>query len=300
MTVPELRPRNASELVDATFQLARAHYVPLLVLSAIMTAPTLVVSVLASRVIREITVSGSALPGPGALGPQLATYAALLVASLWYFVIDGAMVWYAAEAYLGRTVEPAAALRQAFSRAGRLIGSNVARLLFIALGMLVPLIAIFVAAAGLGTSNMSRSPGTALVLGIVVLAAVGVMMGWLLFVFARYIVATPVLMLEEAGAIRALRRSSELMVGARRKTAVVLVLALCVYVALSLLASVPVGLMKATTASQLVRSLVQTLLYPLFACLVTLIYYDRRIRKEAFDIELMTSALGAEHGADAA
>jgi hypothetical protein len=57
--------------------------------------------------------------------------------------------------------------------------------------------------------------------------------------------------------------------------------------------AVPLGLTRATALSQVGRVIVQVLLYPLFATLVAVVYYDQRVRREAFDIELMTNSLGA-------
>ena len=42
----------------------------------------------------------------------------------------------------------------------------------------------------------------------------------------------------------------------------------------------------------LLTQIVQILLYPVLAVTVTLLYYDLRIRKEGFDIEMMASELG--------
>jgi hypothetical protein len=39
--------------------------------------------------------------------------------------------------------------------------------------------------------------------------------------------------------------------------------------------------------------LVQMLVYPLFNCALTIAYYDQRIRKEGFDLELLASRLRA-------
>ena len=39
--------------------------------------------------------------------------------------------------------------------------------------------------------------------------------------------------------------------------------------------------------------LVQMLIYPLFNCALTIAYYDQRIRKEGFDLELLASRLRA-------
>ena len=37
--------------------------------------------------------------------------------------------------------------------------------------------------------------------------------------------------------------------------------------------------------------LIQTFIYPLFYCVLTVAYYDLRVRKEGFDLELLASAL---------
>jgi hypothetical protein len=299
MTVPELRPRTSSELVDATFQLARAHYVPLLVLSAILAAPSLVVSVLAHQVIVGMTVVGATgrFGGTSDVGAQIATGVALVVAYLWYCVIDGAIIWYAAQAYLGQPVEPGVAVRRALDRAGRLIGTNLLRLLYLGLGSLVPLFFIGILAGVLIPRGVARqSAAAALFAGLAVLAIFVFVMGWVLFMFARYVIAPAVVMLEERGAVGALRRSAELMVGARRRTAVTFIVVGAIYVALLLLVTVPLGLLKSTAVSALASTMVRAALYPLFASLVTLIYYDRRVKKEAYDIELMSGSLGAAPG----
>jgi hypothetical protein len=40
-----------------------------------------------------------------------------------------------------------------------------------------------------------------------------------------------------------------------------------------------------------VSGLVQMLIYPLFYCVLTVTYYDLRVRKEGFDLELLASSL---------
>jgi hypothetical protein len=306
MTVPELRPRSTSELVDATFQLVRPHYVPLLVLSAILVAPSLLVSVLAHEVLVGLSTVGIGTRSPQALGPQLVAGAGLFAAYLWYTVVDGAVVWYAARAYLGEPVEAGVALRRALSRAGALMGTSLLRLLYIMAVVFVPtvlvgvVVGVVAAFAGLGARSSQQGSGTMIALGgLGVLLVLGVI-AWALVVFARYVVAPAVVMMEDRGGMAALRRSAELMVGARTRTALLFVLVIAIYVALSLLVTVPLGLFKSTVLSTLAGTLVRAALYPLFAALVTLIYYDRRIRKEALDIELMSGSLGTAHGADAA
>ena len=38
-------------------------------------------------------------------------------------------------------------------------------------------------------------------------------------------------------------------------------------------------------------SLLQVLIYPLLYCVLTVAYYDLRVRKEAFDLEVLASGL---------
>ena len=40
-----------------------------------------------------------------------------------------------------------------------------------------------------------------------------------------------------------------------------------------------------------VGGIVQMLIYPLFYCVLTVLYYDLRVRKEGFDLELLASSL---------
>ena len=41
------------------------------------------------------------------------------------------------------------------------------------------------------------------------------------------------------------------------------------------------------------QSLLQVLITPLFYCLLTVAYYDLRVRKEAFDLEVLASSLAS-------
>jgi hypothetical protein len=40
-----------------------------------------------------------------------------------------------------------------------------------------------------------------------------------------------------------------------------------------------------------IGGLVQIFIYPLFYCVLTVTYYDLRVRKEGFDLELLASQL---------
>ncbi|MEZ0333151.1 MAG: hypothetical protein ACAI18_04020, partial [Gemmatimonadales bacterium] len=45
------------------------------------------------------------------------------------------------------------------------------------------------------------------------------------------------------------------------------------------------------TVTVVLAGLVQLLVYPLFYCVLTVAYYDLRVRKEGFDLEVLASTL---------
>jgi len=123
----------------------------------------------------------------------------------------------------------------------------------------------------------------------------------------RWSLAIPAKVLEDKDASAALTRSSELTVGRRGRVFVVWLLFITLSIGVSLLLQWPIEL--AAGASNLlaiqradaiwrVASLVATfvsqcLVGPLATIAFSLLYYDERVRKEAFDLQLMMSTLDA-------
>ena len=117
--------------------------------------------------------------------------------------------------------------------------------------------------------------------------------------------AVPVVVLEPGmSASAALSRSWELTRGSRwRISGLGFTLLVLLYVpfvavtglfALMLPHSAVNALGQASVASIVVLTiggLVQMLIYPLFYCVLTVTYYDVRVRKEGFDLELLASSL---------
>lgn len=166
-----------------------------------------------------------------------------------------------AEAYLGGRLTP----QQAFSRAtpflGRLITAAFLSALLYAVGLL-----LFV------------------VPGLIMICAL--------------IVTAPALVLEnQPSATSAMGRSWQLTSGFRwRIFGAILVALLLVVVPAIALGAVGgvVGIASEDAALAMVlllQSLLQLLAYPFFYVLTTLFYYDLRIRKEAYDLEMLASGL---------
>ena len=117
---------------------------------------------------------------------------------------------------------------------------------------------------------------------------------WFAYFFARFAAATSAIVLEDVGVDKALSRSSALTRGLKWHVLRTYLIMFALYMVLG------VGLMMviALTQSVVITTVSQTLLvivgYPIVGLTEMLLYYDLRIRKEGFDIEVMAGALDAQ------
>jgi len=174
-------------------------------------------------------------------------------------LVRGATIWVVSEAYLGRTPRLGPALRFTGARMGQLFGASVA--------------------AGF----MTVMAALALVIPGIVVAC-------------GYAVVTEVAALERSSG--ALRRSWDLTRGFRWKALGLWVIALALVAGLVIGAAFLAAMVEALfgkgeTLSTVVVALVSLLVYPLLSCVFTLFYYDLRVRKEGFDLEMLSQQLGA-------
>jgi hypothetical protein len=134
--------------------------------------------------------------------------------------------------------------------------------------------------------------GVAVAIALAVLAAVA---------FLRLFLVTHVIVLEEARGVVALRRSWDLMRGNFWRAVLILIFSFVVAIVLSLLLGFPGKLLGGMIGGGAGLALVQVfdklstvLLTPLYAIAFTLLYYDSRIRSEAFDLAMMAQSLGGD------
>ena len=111
-----LRPRSATEIVDATFRLSRATYPALVTVTGVIVAPALLL-----KLILPFDASG--------LGE--------VFARLLFAVSDGAVIAIASGAYLGGAADAGTGLRAVRGRVARLIFASLARNILIAIGLLL-------------------------------------------------------------------------------------------------------------------------------------------------------------------
>lgn len=124
MALPALRPRSPSELVDAAFQILRAHYPQFLMCSALAYLPWLVIDLVR-------------VGDPMRLDSINITKNLLLALGWWLeFAFMGAVLLVcASQAFLGEPVDVGAAVRRTLSRTPLLLFAAVLRFMLIFIGL---------------------------------------------------------------------------------------------------------------------------------------------------------------------
>jgi uncharacterized membrane protein len=249
-----LRPLTVGEILDTSFSLYRRHFGALATVALVCTGVPLVL-----RLFLEAS-------GGFFLNITLGLLYALCLVVL-NLVATAATVFIVSESYLGRPLSAREALQRSTPYIGRILVCSLLMALAVGLGFLL----LFI-------------PG--------VILAVGLAM------------AIPAVVLEpRASASGALSRSWELTRGARWRIfglgVTLLVLLYVPVVAIGglfalilpgsggMFGGASVGVVTAIA----IGGIVQMFIYPLFYCVLTVTYYDLRVRKEGFDLELLASTL---------
>jgi hypothetical protein len=278
----ELRPRLASEIVDGAFQLYRRHFSDLVTLSALVFAP---------YVLLQLLLVGGA-DAPAGLAESM-----ILVGLAWVFgsIADAAIVLSVSNSYLRDDPDAGGALRQTLARIGTVLLAVMAKWAIIGAGMAAAIIAgaIF-SALVVGASVATGAPAPTTLLGVVIaLILILLSLPLALYFYARYFAVPATVMLEGVGVRAGLRRSKELSRGFKRKVLSALGLSALVLVIMQAALSALFALVPGPSViGFLLGQAVTVVAYPVLGIITTLLYYDARIRKEGFDIEVMAAELG--------
>jgi hypothetical protein len=262
-----LRPLTVGELLDRTFFLYRGHFRVFLGMAALPNLVPLAFQL--SRLVIE--------PGPGGFLFEIFWIpASLLVYLVTIAVSQGATIIAVSQIQLGRDTSIAEAFAAVRSRIGDLS--------VIVLGMSVRI-----------------------GLGILLLIVPGIVLS------IRWALTVPVAVLEHRGLRESLARSSELTKGHRWRVFLISGLIIVLIYIVALLVQVPLMVVLGVSQGQPLRPgelspsaqiaipvagfLTQSVLSPIMTIALSLVYYDERVRKEAFDLEHMMQQLDAAAGA---
>lgn len=236
MTAIALRPRSATEIIDASFQLLRRYYTQLVAVAVVALLPYIVIVAL---------TGGMGTESPTIILQFLAQWLCAALA-------EAAVIAGVSQAYLEGSVDIQHALLSTVGRLPTIILAG----LFRGVAILLATLALFF-------------PG--------------------IYVTLRTFAIIPVVVLEEKSAGEGFRRSWDLAKGEVWKVFVTLLLAWLIFFVLYLLLVMIAGVLasRSARASSLIVAMLLALVYPITGVVTTLLYYDIRVRREGFDLELL-------------
>ncbi len=297
--VEPLRPMSTGQVLDHTFALYRKNFLLFLGIASIGPAAYLIFQL--------ITVGSAAVPvGPrrvAAAGASLAfgIVAGVIVMMAGMAIAHAATVKAVAAVHLGRETSIAGAYRALSGRVFRVLGV----FLLVALISGAAAAVIIFAAVMIGTVAVvgGAKAGTAgTILGAIVGIAAAVVGGIVaIAIYIRYSLSVQACVVEDLGITASLKRSAVLSKGSRSRILAVYF----VFGVLSYIVAFGLGAIAGGAGALLHnRILAMILIYaatfvagsltgPLATIGISLLYYDERIRKEAFDLQLMMSSLDA-------
>jgi len=229
----------------------------------------------------------------GGTEQHLALYfLALLISNFGGLFLTAAAIRVISDSYMGRPPD----LGEALS----LGASKIWPLFVVGFGkgiIMVLLFAVIGVIASLAIPAMVSGGGGVAAVLFMVLAFFGGC--WFIaFVLCGYAVTTPIVVLETlGGAFDAFGRSWDLTRGFKRKIFGIAVVAFLMIYLPILVIGILGGYFRLTApamgqAIEVLSAALPIIVYPLFSCIVTLIYYDLRVRREAFDLQVLGQQLG--------
>ena len=315
---PRLRPMSISDMLDAAFRLYRRHFLTFIGIVALLQVPMAILQFAAQLPYMQAMQRFTARPpvlAPGAspldLFPfaQLLPYYALIFGLsifqylLVYNLMTGALANAISRSYLGQPISILSAYNIGFKRFFALIAASL--IPFAVSLAFVALIAgcAFGAFYTLGVrTNEQPNIGLAIAAGIGLFGVI--ILGGLagLFFYVRLILTTQAIVLEGQGPLAGLARSWRLVGQAFWRSLGIFVLVYAFIYIVSLVVQLPLvaagalfGMLFNTDG--LYQSIVSLITYgvlilvlPLQFIIFTLLYYDLRIRKEGYDLELTVQA----------
>jgi hypothetical protein len=266
---PQLRPLSIGETLDAGFRLLRARFgtlivcvlvpmVPLSIIATVIEASTNDQAFDVNATTTSTTDDGAVIAGTLISALIQGAAAALAIAACFRVV---------SSAYLGERAEAGPSLRYGLSR-------------------LLPLIVAYIT------------------LSIVLAISALFLLIPAIFLGVKWCVTFAAIVAERAGPFSAMGRSWELTGGHWWRTfgtlLVVGLIALVLYLAVvaglggTIAASEDMSEVTYATLATALTVILFAILYPLVASIITVIYYDLRVRNEGFDLQLLAQGVGAD------
>ena len=303
--VVPLRPLGVGEILDGAISYIRRDPKTVLGISAVIALVIALFQFVAlAATSRSLSVSTSATASPedalaGSLGSATASLVQYAVSGILGVVATGLLTVVMGQAVLGRRVTAGQAWQRTKARFWALLGLTLLVSLIVGATFVVGI--LLAALVGWGVSNASI--GLGVLVGVVVGVGVAALAAWL---SVKLLLAPAALILENAGVTLSMRRSWALVQGAWWRTFGIYLLGSILAAVVSSVLAIPFAVLGAVTSfssiqngqlpltytlsTSLATLVSTTIVLPFTSGIVSLLYIDRRIRREALDIELARAA----------
>jgi hypothetical protein len=292
-----LRPLGVGEILDGAIAYVRGNPVVTLGFSAVVITITQLVELPVSSSLNSATTAavgdGTRVPAQADIAGLLwRTLAGAVVSGLVSFVattvLTGLLIMVLGQAVLGRRMSLRSGWAATRPRLPGLLGLTLLSTLILVLVVAAGFVPLLI--AGLAGSN---SGGTVLA----AIAALLVVCGIAVWLGTLWSMITPAYVLEGIPALRAFRRSTELVRGQWWRVFGILLLGGLIATVVSLILALPFGVVATlvggpgSTGYSVVTAIgaiaAGTVTAPFSAGITGLLYFDQRMRREAFDLELL-------------
>jgi hypothetical protein len=302
------RAMNLGELLDAVFSLYRRNFVLIAAISAIVQVPYAIVSYVLYQVAgysalqsqlqnaEQSLANPAQPPTPDQLQPVFNALGPLLLVSGLVSLVAIFVVLPLAEAATTRAVsdrylDRPASIGSSYAAAFRRLGALVVQSLILTLGFAAVIAATFalslLLAAVLGAASIP----------LIVVVWIGVLVLGVM-VYVRTSLAPPAIVLERQSGWRGLERSWHLvsglfwrLFGIRLLLGLITAVISGIVVAILTLAGLGLDANGRFVLQEVASAVAAVFVSPITYIAVTLLYYDARIRKEGFDIEMLAQTL---------
>jgi len=272
----ELRPLSLGEILDRTFSLYRQNFLLFLGITAIPHLFTLGLNLAQLMLVKapvlrphaqQLQVRAPGL-GAGLLAFGIGGIIALIMYVMVYLFAQGGTIYAVSDIYLGRPTTVGASLKKMWGQLGNLFGVSVLNGIVVLIGMIFLIV-----------------PG--------------------IYLMCRLLTCVPAALLEDLGARDSLERSFALTKDNAGRAFAIYLLYFAMLYGIMMLFTVPSAILMAvmvakdpsmvwvmTALVQVGSFVAQTVVGPFLLIATAVFYYDLRVRKEAFDLQMMMNPEG--------
>lgn len=288
----DLRPLDFGDRLGAAFKLYGSNFVTLVAIVAVIIIPLQLLSALVGNLLATdvpVTESGvidvDALDAGVIVGIAATAIALAIITAIGALLATAGAMKAIADDALGRKPHWQDSLGYAFSKIGALIAGTVLYALGLIAVALLGVVAIVILGAVIGAAGV-------VVGGIALIAAlIALVVSWSIWV--------PVVIVEDKGGFEALGRSNQLIDGRRWPVLGYLItMAIIVGLINAVLGGILLGIFDdpASPAQTVVNIALAVLTTPITAAAIVVLYFDQRVRSEAFDARDLAAQMGSTDG----